>query len=174
MNFAVIGTRNPTPEQKAALATFLQKQPIKAVLHTGACEGIDQLGADMWLGMGGHIALHLPWKNYSKDWVQSLRDNHSGKGTIRVGGKNHECVAMAAAHHPIWSALKSTAQLFHTRNVSIVRGCEKVWAAPGTSAHGGGTAMGIKVALHMNKTLIVKDAVPGRTWQQCGCEELHP
>lgn len=170
-HFAFIGTRDPSKEQREWMNTELEvlyKEAPGAILHTGACNGVDQMAANIWLVLGGNIALHLPWKGYEQGWINHLKQHYSGRGTIRVDGRNQEYEDIARAHHGRWSAVGRAAPL-HARNVGIVKPCQRVYAAPGTKPWGGGTGMGIKIALHFGKELQLSDPLPGRRWSDCEC-----
>lgn len=75
---------------------------------------------------------------------------------------------LASMHHARWDSLSQGVQKLHMRNVGIVEGRDKVFATPGSSPWGGGTAMGIKIALHLSIEVEVFDPL-NRDWSSCGC-----
>jgi len=177
-DFAVIGTRDPSTEQKQWIEWALEQQRPDDILHTGACQGVDQIAADAWLQLGRKVYLHLPWMRYENTWVSHVRHEHKGQGWIKVDGyrskadtdKGKEARRLASIHHPKWSSLNDAVRALHTRNVGIIRPSMTVYAAPGSKPWGGGTAMGIKIALHLKKTLVVCDPLE-RQWTTCSCSE---
>lgn len=182
--FAVIGTREPSQTQidwVRGLLEVIATETPDGVLHTGAAPGIDQLAANDWLHQGKRVHLHLPWKNYEPGWVAMVRKHYPRQGWISIDGnsngaaqnpKHERFDQIASLHHPLWSTLKPHVRALHQRNVGIIEPCDAVFAAPGTKPWGGGTAMGIKIALHLGKELRVCDPLENtRKWDICGCPE---
>ena len=174
MHFAAIGTREPSPEQVAQLQRWLDglaRDRSHAVLHTGACTGVDQLAALHWWSLGGDVYLHLPWPSYERQWVENVRGEF-GHMRCQLDSPSEpaaDASRLAALHHPRWDSLGRGPRSLHARNVEIVRPVTLgVMAFPGSSRWGGGTAMGMKLALHLGRTLRVCDPL-ARTWDTCGC-----
>jgi hypothetical protein len=175
-NFAVIGTSSPTAKQRDwvnSVLSELSKGAGLGVLHTGACKGIDQWAAEAWLTLGGNISLFLPWKRYEVNWITDIKRRYQGRGTISYGisfcsDTNIPLIEVAKQHHPMWNKLTEPVKKLHTRNAKIIKPCETVYATPGTKPWGGGTAMGIKIARHLKKKLVVLDEL-NRNWNSCGC-----
>jgi hypothetical protein len=175
----VIGTRVPTSDQRKWLwailddisdACALKDGVTQGTLHTGAAVGIDQLAAEEWLShRGGPVVLHLPWAGFQNEWSDIMRKEY-GEGMVGEDvALDQDDFNLAAWHHPKWDILGSSARSLHARNVRIVRPTEHVYAAPGDKPWGGGTAMGIKLALHFSKPITVKDQISDRKWESCGC-----
>ena len=174
MHFAAIGTREPAPAQLEQLYRWLgglSRTRDNAVLHTGAAPGVDQLAALRWLQDGGDVHLHLPWPAYERTWVENIVREYGGRRCVvdRPAEPAEDALRLAALHHPRWETLGRGPRSLHARNVEIVRPVTLgVIALPGTSRWGGGTAMGMKLALHHGLTLRVCDPL-GRPWDSCGC-----
>lgn len=173
MNFAFIGTREPRPEQLAWMHDQLERlrSAGAAVLHTGAALGTDQAAAEAWLGLGGQVVLHLPWPSYEDTWVRQQSQAHRGRVQVHrdAGTQGPEVRELVAGHHPKWLSMKPGVQKLHLRNYAILRDCTQVFAMPGEKPWGGGTGMGIKLALHLGLELQLHDPVSGREWVECGC-----
>lgn len=178
MRFAVIGTREPTQTQldwvRESLNLVMGRDDI-STLCTGAALGVDQFAAETWAEMGGKVSLYLPWPSYENDWREMMghkRQAEKWVSTLSVATVDHAAYEpIAAAHHAKWAGLSQGVRKLHSRNVGIVHGCNKVFAAPGSSVWGGGTAMGIRIARHFS---IETEICDGRTrdasfWEHCGC-----
>ena len=174
MNFAFIGTRNPTLEQKSWIEEVLGKMAYDhpdATLHTDAAPGTDQRAAGIWATFKGNVMLHLPWGTYEEDWVRLME---RGKVSMTVCPQPKTSNdTLAKMHHNQWSVLSQGSQKMHLRNVELVKACENnlgyLFATPGTAQWGGGTAMGIKIARHLGFNKVEVFDPMGRDWSTCGC-----
>lgn len=166
MHFAVIGTREPTEQQISHLKEILKNQDIRDILHTGAAVGIDQIAAETWMKLGGYVCLHQPYASFQWAWIKDMI--HTYGSLESECNLDQEDMQLAEAHHPKWSTLREFVWKLHARNVRIVRGCDIVYAYPGTKPWGGGTAMGIKIATHLDIQVEVYDKLE-RDWSHCGC-----
>lgn len=171
-HFAVIGTRNCTAEQLAWMRQSLdleKRSRAGQVLHTGAAPGIDQMAAEEWASRGGDVVLHLPWPSYEQAWVQRADRERGIMAVYPEPRLTRDEKAVVAQHHERWGQLSHGSRLLHFRNFGIVRRQAQVYAAPGSAPWGGGTAMGLKLALHFEIPIAVCDALPERRWTTCGC-----
>ena len=171
--FAVIGTRACTAEQLGWMAKMLDsewKADEDGVLHTGAAPGIDQAAADNWMERGGRVVLHLPWSGFEGAWWNKYMAPAKGRDRIYAGVTELTSLqkTLVMAHHPRWQQLSQGGRKLQFRNYSIIRIASPVYATPGTRYGGGGTAMGIKLGLHLKSDVIVFDPT-GRDWSSCGC-----
>ncbi len=150
-HYAGIGTRNPT-DQGQLICTRAAKYLAKKrwILNTGACTGVDQIFANSALAEGGTVNLHLPWPNYEREWIQTVRRVH-GDRVVLVDNSAHDEVAEQSVlyHHPYGRNLKPGAMLLHARNFFILHPHSPdepvnfVMALP--SPEGGGTMQGVRL-----------------------------
>lgn len=117
-------------------------------LHTGNADGSDEQFA-----YGGNINpdlvhLHLPCKDYNFSKI-----NTANKTYFQY---SPEIVGLAAAAHPAWNNIGSTAKKFLTRNASIVLSSDAVIAYQSYSKPwGGGTGHGLKIAANLGKQILL-------------------
>jgi len=155
LHFAAIGTREPTPDQLDLLYVELAKLPKDAELHTGAAVGIDQAAARWWWSFStGLVHLHFPWAGYERCFLSEAHDRWKDRTKI-IAGSSREDLEMACKLHPTPYKLTPGVKQLHARNVGIIRASELVIALPGSKPWGGGTAMGVRVAQHLGKPMIV-------------------
>jgi hypothetical protein len=172
-HFAVIGTRDCSAAQLewvagvcAAESGFLDD----SVLVTGAAPGIDQAGAEAWLQMSkmGRVLLFLPWPDYEKVWIDQLFMRYPERVDLHLRPiLLPEQQTLVQAHHEYWHRLSRGSIALQYRNLEIVRKADAIYATPGTKPWGGGTGLGIRLGLHLEKRMFVFDPL-GRNWR-CGC-----
>jgi hypothetical protein len=145
---AIIGTREPTDEQKQKVIEVLDKlDPETHAVVSGCAYGIDAWALAEAKKRGiGTIGM-LPWPSYNRD----VQEHCDAVFTITNMSEEIRNSADASVHkyHPAPYRLSQGAFKLMMRNHTIIRWAEEVYAYP--SPQGGGTAQGIRMAEDMGK-----------------------
>jgi len=153
-HWAGIGTRDLTEDQKylcVHIGSYLAKQGY--VLRTGACVGADQAFAQGALKDKGRVWYDIPWGNYEREYLESVRERYGRKQVwIHVLADDEEVAYESVAlHHPAYDHLVAANKVgtikLHARNYNIIyreQPVDFVVALP--SSQGGGTMQGVRVA----------------------------
>lgn len=147
---AFIGSRNLYKLPQEGIEMFILAAELAAkrgyVISTGAAAGSDQLAANTALENGGLIQLHLPWKEYERQWVDRILQQYQNKVQVIDSDPLENSKAVEAISlHPGASLLKESVRRLMGRNYTIVEGCSSVIALPIPPMRGG-TAHGMRVA----------------------------
>ena len=141
-SLAIIGTRDPSPEQVAlaSWAAIMMSGPEhRWWIVTGGAYGIDQVAMDG--AFEGRLRVKLPWASYNRDIIPA-------HAHIAVLGTEQDYPADYASvdqYHPAPNRLSQGARRLHARNYGIVVGRTAVLALPGRDG-AGGTGQGIRIA----------------------------
>lgn len=144
MIYAGIGSRKATPDVLQYIfntAKYLAENGAKT--RTGACIGPDQSFAMGAIAGGGEVTLCLPWDNYEREWVNSVRNKVE---IIVLSEALHpQAFTSVEIYHPNPGALSRGARSLHARNYLILDPCTNVicWTFGGTANGGTGQAMRI-------------------------------
>jgi hypothetical protein len=147
MNVAIIGTREPSPEQKRNAAAVAQLvSEAGHTVKTGGAYGIDHVA--MVNTKPGHLLVCLPWATYNRAIVPV----HAR--VIVYDRKQHTLWTQSVLDlHPAAGRLSQGAFALHARNYGIEEDCGLNVAFPSNGIKsstgwvpGGGTAQGIRIA----------------------------
>lgn len=153
MNIAIIGTREPSPEQVQAVKDIISKLNKDDVVISGCAFGIDAIALKTAYGYGLKTIGHIPFDGYNFH-IQSYCDE--------VYVYNKSCLDADTAvykHHPNPGALSQVAFKLMARNYMIVCNADIVYAFPKKDRFGGfgGTGHGIKIANDLGIKCIVQE-----------------
>ena len=115
------------------------------LLRTGACKGADQAFVKGAINANGNFKLYLPWENYEKQWVDSVREYHCIVKTL-----NSKWDGMAYysvnKYHPASEKLSEGGIKLHARNYLIVKFVDFIicWTPNGKVT--GGTGQALRIA----------------------------
>ncbi len=170
LTYAGIGGRPQSlPEHAQALLSSLGLHLAEkgCTLHTGACEGADQWFCSGALTAGGSVVLHIPWKKYAKEYIETLPPSvevsilQSNKKT-----RDLEAFDSVKLYHPTPENLTWGARCHHAINYRTLvpdRPVDFVLAYP--SPHGGGTMQGVHVAQDKGIPVVRLDQLqPRQVW----------
>lgn len=149
---ACIGTRELHEQDAISVRIFAERIDSigkDTVINTGAAVGVDQFSALKHLKNGGVVQLFLPWKDYERDFVNTVRLDYPENVRVKVlNEEDKEAMLSVRKYHPNFSSLTRGAKLLHARNYLIVYEVEKVIAFPHWKAGkpGGGTMQGVRIA----------------------------
>jgi hypothetical protein len=113
-------------------------------IHTGNAEGIDNAST---LGAASInpslVSLYLPWRDYNSHLYKAF----NGFNIIEEPTK--EGIDSVLRYHPSRKSLTQAALKLHARNYGIIMEpkVDAVIALPNSSAYGGGTSQGIRIAV---------------------------
>ena len=145
---AVIGTRNPTGNQKL-LARELVELALKHgwSISTGGAEGIDQVAMETCEKQEkiGRLTVYLPWRSFNQGIIPS--------GCEKVYYCGQKDWIKSLELHPFPEGLSQGAAKLHARNYGIIESADMVAAFPGENP--GGTAQGMRIAEYLGKRMYV-------------------
>jgi hypothetical protein len=133
---AVVGTRQPAGVPPERLQLFLEAVRAAArrgqVLHAGAAVGAERLAVEAALTCGGSVRLFLPWAQFERDWVNSIRRQAPERVEVVVFDSNEhpDWLAAARSFDPQARYYSTATAAGYARQCGIIQGCEMVIALP--------------------------------------------
>lgn len=145
---AVIGTRDPTPEQAEMCKSLVSELSKRHMIISGGAVGIDLIA----LGNASQkrpVLIVLPWESYNRHELKDIK----GRRIVYDERIHHVWKESVFKYHPKPEALSNGAIRLHARNYGIIVDSDLVIAFPST--RGGGTAQGIKIANGLSKKTFI-------------------
>lgn len=141
-SIAIIGTRDPSPEQ-VALASWaaitLSGSDYRWWVVTGGAYGIDQVAMDG--AFEDRLQVKLPWSTYNREIIPA----HAQVEVLGTGLPYQAWYDSVDQYHPAPGRLTQSMRRLHARNYGIVASRTAVLALPGPGG-AGGTGQGIRIA----------------------------
>lgn len=170
---AFIGTREP--ELRPAEWVKLYCDAVAAAVQhghmvvTGGAPGCDQLAANRALTLGGQVMLILPFYNYEREWVSTVKSAFLKQLLIVADPEHHrDWEASVDRYHPAAGSLSRGARMMHSRNFGIVSNSDATVALPSSKPGGGGTGQGIRICRALGIKLFDLSQEEGRAALQAG------
>lgn len=151
---AIIGTRNPTPQQVDFLIKFVSKLPIDSEIISGCADGVDSMALQLGKEAGFPTIGVVPWRKYN----QHVQVHCSKVISDRDVSTEDKEAARASVfkYHPAPDQCSDGAILLHSRNYLIVYKADLVLALPKNMS--GGTMQGIRICIDLGISIgVVKD-----------------
>lgn len=145
---AVIGSREPTAEQKRLARILIQHVLDKgAIVNTGGADGIDNLAMTM---AQDKCQVYLPWWSYNQEKIPA-----SAKKVVYSPVTHNKWNKSVNKFHPNPHILTRGSRALHARNFGIIEAADLVIAFPSLKPGGGGTGQGIRIAQYLKKPITI-------------------
>lgn len=153
MNIAIIGTRDPSPEQIQNVKDVIDSLDDNDIVISGCAVGIDCIALKYAKEKGLITVGNVPFDGYNLH-IQSY--------CSKVYVYDQSCLDATSSvfkHHPNPKALSQVAFNLMARNFMIIELANKVYAYPKKDRFGGfgGTGQGIKIANDLNIECIIME-----------------